>query len=92
MSTHSGPGQRAPQAIIPVRPAADLNAAGADGAPVGLLRRTLGKRFPSRRTLGTRFNSRRTLGSRFNSRRTLGSRFPSRRTFGRRFPSRRVLG
>jgi hypothetical protein len=82
MSTHSGPSEQAPQAIIPVRPTAGLDAARADGTPAGLLRRTLGGRFPSRRTLGGKFPSRRTLGWRNPSRRTLGWKVGSRRTLG----------
>jgi hypothetical protein len=92
MSTHYGPSsEQAPQAIVPVRPAASLDAARA-GTPSGLLRRTLGGKFPSRRTLGSRVPSRRTLGSRVPSRRTLGGKIPSRRALGWRLPSRRALG
>lgn len=82
MSTHYDPSsEQAPQAIVPVRPAAGLDAARA-GTPSGLLRRTLGGRFPSRRTLGGHFPSRRTLGGKYPSRRTLGWRLPSRRLPG----------
>jgi hypothetical protein len=94
MSTHPGPSsEQAPQAIIPVRPAGPETAR-VSSTPVGLLRRTLGGKVPSRRTLGGKVPSRRTLGHRDQSRRTLGGRRGgSRRTLGQRTPpSRRALG
>jgi hypothetical protein len=83
MSTHPGPSsEQAPQTIVPVRPATSHTAAVAGDAPVGLLRRTLGVRVPSRRTLGFKDHSRRTLGYKSQSRRTL---------WGRRGGSQRIL-
>jgi hypothetical protein len=93
MSTQHNPSSKqTPQAIIPVRPATGATTAPETPISAGLLRRTLGGKFPSRRTLGGHFPSRRTLGGRLPSRRTLGGHFPSRRTLGGRLPSRRTLG
>ena len=73
MSTYLAPSsEQVPQAIVPVRPATGSTTAPADGTPVGLMRRTLGGKFPSRRTLGGKLPSRRTLGGKIPSRRTLG--------------------
>jgi hypothetical protein len=77
MSTnHKLSSEQAMRAIVPVRPATSPQTAPVAGAPAGLLRRTLGSRFPSRRTLGGKFPSRRTLGGKFPSRRTLGGKLP----------------
>ena len=66
----------APAAIIPVRPAADAAPAAAVSNRSGLLRRTLGYRFPSRRTFGRYTPSRRTFGRGNPSRRTFGIYHP----------------
>jgi hypothetical protein len=64
MSAYLDPSsEKVAQAIVPVRPATGSTTAPADGTPVGLMRRTLGAKFPSRRTLGTRLPSRRSDGS-----------------------------
>ena len=76
----------APVAIIPVRPAADAAPAAGTSSRTGLLRRTLGFRYPSRRTFGRYTPSRRTFGRYTPSRRTFGRGNPSRRTFGRYHP------
>jgi hypothetical protein len=89
--SRTGSDQPAPM-IIPVRPAARPDEDPATSSPAGLLRRTLGHRYPSRRTFGYRFPSRRTFGYRYPSRRTFGINHPSRRTFGRYTPSRRTFG
>lgn len=80
---HSTSTEQVPQTIIPVRPAAVATTTAPEAAVMaGLLRRTLGGRYPSRRTLGGKLPSRRTLGYKLPSRRTLGGKFPSQRTLG----------